>query len=70
MKAKLSKKMEQKKYRVVRVTKTEFELDNGDIYPHVFELDDDITVKEFQKILDSSKDSIVEHLKKIEDIDE
>ena len=70
MRAKLSKKMEQKKYTVVRVTKTEFELDNGDIYPHAFELDDDITVEEFQKLLDSSKDMIVEQIKKIEDIDE
>lgn len=48
--------MEEKEYKVVRVTKTEFELSNGNIYPHAFELDDDITVDEFQKLLDSSKD--------------
>jgi hypothetical protein len=70
MKTKLSKRMENKKYTVVRVTKTEFELDNGDIYPHSFELDDDISVEEFQKLLDSSKDMIVDQIKKIEGIDE
>ena len=70
MKAKLSKKMENKKYTVVRVTRTEFELDNGDVYPHSFELDDDISVKEFQKLLDSSKNMIINQIKKIEDIDE
>ncbi len=68
---KLIKKMEEKEYKVVRVTKTEFELSNGDIYPHAFELDDDITVEEFQKLLDSSKDMIIDHIKKIdEDTDE
>lgn len=46
-------------YKVVRVSKTEFELDNGDIYPHNFEFDVDITVEEFQKLLDSSKNLIV-----------
>lgn len=69
-KKKLIKKMENKVYIVVRVTKSEFELDNGDIYPHAFELDDDITVEEFQKILDASKDMVIDHIKKIEDIDE
>ena len=51
MNKKQIKKMEEHKYTVVRVTKAEFELDNGDIYPHAFELDDDITVEEFQKLL-------------------
>lgn len=69
-KKKLIKKMENKVYTVVRVTKTEFELDNGDIYPHAFELDDDITVEEFQKILNASKDMVIDHMKKIEEIDE
>ena len=69
-KKKLIKKMENKVYAVVRVTKTEFELDNGDIYPHAFELDDDITIEEFQKILNASKDMVIDHLKKIEDVDE
>lgn len=62
--------MEEQKYKVIRVTKSEFELDNGDIYPHAFELDDDITVEEFQKLLDSSKEMILNHIKKINSNDE
>lgn len=70
MKAKLIKKMEEQKHKVIRVTKSEFELDNGDIYPHAFELDDDITVEEFQELLDSSKEMILNHIKKINSNDE
>jgi len=73
MKAKLKKaikKMETKEYKVVRVDKSEFELENGDIYPHVFELDEDISVEEFQKILDLSKENIIDHIKKIDKINE
>ena len=58
-------KMKLQKMIVVRVTKTEFELDNGDIYPHAFDLDDDITVGEFQKLLDDSKEFILNHIKSI-----
>lgn len=42
--------MERKK--VVRVTATEFELDNGDIYPHVIELEEVPTPEEFQEHYD------------------
>lgn len=38
------------RHKVVRVTRTEFELDNGVIYPHVVELDEDLTAEEFQAI--------------------
>ncbi len=50
--------------KVVRVDKHEFELDNGDIYPIPFELDvdEDVSVEEFQKILDSSKEIILKIL--------
>lgn len=57
--------LEKKKQIVVRVTKTEYELDNGDIYPHLFDLDEKISVKEFQKLLDASQQTIVDHVKKI-----
>ena len=67
---KVIKKMEIKEYKVVRVDKSEFELENGDIYPHVFELDEDISVEEFQKILDLSKENIIDHIKKIDKINE
>lgn len=66
MKNKLIKIMEDKNMKVVRVTKTEYELENGDIYPNVFELDEDMTVEEFQNILDESKSLVLSHMKKIE----
>jgi hypothetical protein len=68
MKAKtkpLIKKMEEQIYKVVRVTKTELELENGDVYPHAFELDEDVTVEEFQELLDSSKSMLLNHIKEI-----
>jgi len=37
---------------VTRVTKTEFELDDGRIYQHPFELDEVPTAEEFQRIYD------------------
>ena len=67
MKRNLLKMIKDTNYKVVRVTKTEFKLDNGDIYPHNFELEEDITVEEFQKLLDSSKELIVDLLRKIDE---
>jgi len=57
------KKLQEKEYKVVRVSKTEFELDNGDIYPIPFELDKVPTVKQFQRMIDDSKDLMLEILK-------
>lgn len=64
MKKSNRKIMKNKSLKVVRVDKTEFELDNGDIYPIPFELDvdEDVSVEEFQKILDSSKEIIIKIL--------
>ena len=59
-------KLKDKKFKVVRVNKTEFELDNGDVYPHSFELDEKISVAEFQKLLDESKSLVLSHIKNIE----
>ncbi len=67
MKNKIIKIMEEKNMKVVRVSKTEYELENGDVYPNVFELDEDITVEEFQKLLDESKSMILNHIKNIEE---
>jgi tRNA(His) guanylyltransferase len=61
---KIMKKLQEKQYKVIRVSKTEFEIDNGDIYPIPFELDKVPTVKQFQKMLDDSKDLMLEILKK------
>jgi hypothetical protein len=65
MNKKLKEQMESKNMKVIRVSKTEYELENGDIYPHLFELEDDITVEEFQKLLDKSKKMVLDHLKNI-----
>ena len=67
MKAKsISNMLTDKQFKVVRVSKTEFELDTGDIYPLPFELDEELSVEEFQKILDGSKDLMIQMLKRIE----
>jgi len=47
--------MKEKKPMVVRVTKTEFELDDGRIFPHPVELDEVPSVEEFQRIYDKSR---------------
>jgi len=68
MKKKLKTIMEEltnKKLTVVRVTKTEFELDNGDTYPHTFELDEDISIDEFQLLLNESQATMINHLNKV-----
>ena len=50
----------------VKVTKTDYTLDNGDVYEHTFDIDENITVEEFQSLLDNAKNIIVETLNKIE----
>jgi|TARA_Y100000310_G_scaffold118187_1_gene116993 hypothetical protein len=37
---------------IVRVTETEFELDDGSVFPHFEEIDEAPTVEEFQAIYD------------------
>ena len=56
----------EKKPMVVRVTKTEFELDDGRIFPHPVELDDVPTVEEFQKIYDRSRKLVQDMMDKDE----
>ena len=64
MKRKIMDYLKNKTFKVVRVTKTEFELDNGDIYPVPFEFDYEPTLEEFQRFLDNSKELIQELIKK------
>ena len=52
--------------KVVEVTKTNYTLENGDVYEHTFDIDENITVEEFQKLLDNAKNAIIETLNKIE----
>lgn len=62
MKKDLLKIMKKKTLNVVRVEKNEFELDNGDIYPIPFDINDGISLEEFQKIINSSKDIVIKIL--------
>lgn len=64
MKRKAMEQIQNQKMKVVRVSKTEFELDTGDIYPIPFDLGYEPTVEEFQKFLDDSKQSVLEIIKK------
>ena len=64
MKRKIMDYIKNKQFNVVRVSKTEFELDNGDIYPIPFELDYEPSVEEFQRFMDNSKEVIEELIKK------
>ena len=61
---KIMENLKNQTLKVVRVDKHEFELDNGDVYPIPFELDvdEDVSVEEFQNILDSSKEIILKIL--------
>lgn len=52
--------------KTIKVTKTDYTLDNGDVYEHTFDIDENITVDEFQTLLDNAKNIIVETLTKIE----
>lgn len=56
----------EKKPMVVRVTKTEFELDDGRIFPHPVELDDVPTVEEFQRVYDRSRKLVQDMMDKDE----
>lgn len=60
------KALQNMQLKVVEVTKTNYTLENGDAYEHTFDIDEDITVEEFQKLLDNAKNTIIETLNKIE----
>lgn len=51
-----------KQAKVVRVTRTEFELDDGRIYEHPLELDEDPTIEDFQRFYDFWSDVIGKHV--------
>lgn len=60
------KALQNMQLKVVEVTKTNYTLENGDVYEHTFDIDENITVEEFQKLLDNAKNAIIETLNKIE----
>jgi hypothetical protein len=56
---KIMENIKNKQFKVVKVFQTEFELEDGSIYPILFKLDYTPTVKEFQKMVDNSKKLIL-----------
>ena len=60
------KALQNMQLKVVEVTKTNYTLENGDVYEHTFDIDENITVEEFQKLLDNAKNTIIETLNKID----
>jgi hypothetical protein len=67
---KIKKYIKSMQHKVVEVTKDHYKLDNGDVYEHQFEIDENITVDEFQKLLDNAKETIMSTLNNIEDEEE
>ena len=63
---KLKKSLIDMHLKVVKVTKTDYTLDNSDVYEHTFDIDENITIDEFQSLLDNAKNVIAETLNKIE----
>lgn len=66
-KKKIMEKIKENQYKVVRLSETEFELENGDVFPLPFTLEEGTTVEQFQKFINESKDIMLTLLKKIED---
>ena len=64
---KVKKYIKSMQHKVVEVTKDHYKLDNGDVYEHQFEIDENITVDVFQKLLDNAKETIMSTLNNIED---
>lgn len=44
--------------KVIEVNKHTYTLDNGDVIEHQFEISDNITVEEFQSLLDKAKQTV------------
>jgi len=63
----LMDKLKQQSCKVVEVTKDHYVLENGNVFEHTFSIDDDITVEQFQHLLDKAKDMVLQTLEKIDD---
>jgi hypothetical protein len=62
----IKKTLQSMQMKVVEVTKTNYILENGDVYEHTFDIDESITVEEFQILLDNAKSTILNTLNKID----
>ena len=61
----IKKSLQEMKSKVMEVTKTNYTLDNGDVYEHTFDIDENITVEEFQALLDNARETIIGTLDRI-----
>lgn len=66
---KIMKNLQNKQFKVVRVDAKEFKLENGDVYPIPFKMKKMPSIKEFQKMVDDSKDLMIQLMEKVEDAD-
>lgn len=64
MNTKIKNLEKMKSLKVAKVTKTDYTLDNGDVYEHTFDIDESITPEEFQKLLDNSVNTVIGIIKK------
>ena len=62
---KIKKSLKEMKPKVIEVTKTNYILDNGDVYEHTFDIDENITVEEFQVLLENARETIIDALDRI-----
>lgn len=62
----IKKTLQSIQMKVVEVTKTNYTLENGDVYEHTFDIDENITVEEFQNLLNNAKITFLNSLNKIE----
>lgn len=62
---KIKKSLKEMKPKVIEVTKTNYTLDNGDVYEHTFDIDENITVEEFQVLLENARETIIDALDRI-----
>lgn len=62
----IKKTLQSMQMKVVEVTKTNYTIENGDVYEHTFDIDESITAEEFQILLDNAKSTILNTLNKID----
>lgn len=58
--------LETTNHKVVEVTKSNYTLENGDVFEHTFDIDENITTDEFQRLLDTAKKAVIETLNKVD----
>lgn len=56
---KMINSLKSKKFKVVRIDENEFELEDGTIYPNIFNMGDIPSIEEFQKIINNSQDVMI-----------